>query len=339
MGRQELSYGDERLIGVSDWNNIARVFDAAKLRWQNSYVSADLFSGRVIIPYDNHFNMPNDYDWFSGVYVISKLIPKQTTEAYILSRNTSGKSPDALIDAPGPAFLKGASARDIYTAGVRVKSNPGDFRGWDYYGELMGQVGHFNDPAKPAGSDRSLEHRAFAFYAGAGYTWTNTHLLPRLGLEYNFASGDSNPNDNKHETFEVLFPTYHKYYGFMNFLSLQNLHDLRLLSSLKPIPRLTLQVEGHFFWLADTHDNFYTVTGARRGGIATTGGNAYGINPNYSSYLGSEWDVIASYALAPYANLQAGYGHFFRGDYIKQSLAAVGSGDANWIYIQTTFNF
>ena len=27
LGRQEMSYGDERLIGAFDWNNIGRVFD------------------------------------------------------------------------------------------------------------------------------------------------------------------------------------------------------------------------------------------------------------------------------------------------------------------------
>ena len=69
VGRQELSYGDERLVGAFDWNNIGRVFDAAKLRWQNPWFGADFFSGRVIIPDDNNFNMPNDYDWFSGVYL------------------------------------------------------------------------------------------------------------------------------------------------------------------------------------------------------------------------------------------------------------------------------
>jgi hypothetical protein len=31
--------------------------------------------------------------------------------------------------------------------------------------------------------------------------------------------------------------------------------------------------------------------------------------------------------------------HYFRGDYIKQSLKAVGSKDANYAYLQTTFNF
>ena len=34
VGRQILSYGDERLIGAFDWNNIGRTFDAAKLRWR-----------------------------------------------------------------------------------------------------------------------------------------------------------------------------------------------------------------------------------------------------------------------------------------------------------------
>ncbi len=335
VGRQEMSYGEERLIGPSDWSNVPRVFDAAKLRWEEKHVAVDLFCGRVIIPYDNHFNLPNDYDWFSGVYVSTKWIPKQTTEFYLLSRNTSDKSPNVLVGSATPAFLKGASARDIYTAGLHLKSLPGQLGNWDYNAEFMGQYGHFNDPVVA----RSLEHLACAFYAGGGYTWSRAFGSPRIGLEYNFASGDSDPLDGKHETFDPLFPTGHKYYGFMNFFSLENLHDLRLLTSIQPQTRLILQAEGHAFWLADTHDNSYTVSGARRGGIGTTGGAGYGINPSYSSYVGSELDFIATYALASYATLQAGYGHLFRGDYVRQSLASVGSGDANWFYVQTTFNF
>jgi len=34
VGRQELSYGEERLVGAFAWNNIGRVFDAVKVRWQ-----------------------------------------------------------------------------------------------------------------------------------------------------------------------------------------------------------------------------------------------------------------------------------------------------------------
>ena len=44
VGRQELSYGDERLVGAFDWNNIGRVFDAAKLRYENDTLWVDAFT-------------------------------------------------------------------------------------------------------------------------------------------------------------------------------------------------------------------------------------------------------------------------------------------------------
>ena len=164
---------------------------------------------------------------------------------------------------------------------------------------------------------------------------------PRLGLEYNYSSGDRDPNDNKHETFDNLFPTNHKSYGYMDFVSWQNIHDLRLASSIKPAKPLTLSLDYHAFWLADVHDSFYTVGGARRGGLSPTSGNGFGINPGYNSYLGSEVDFIVSYTPKPFALLQAGYGHFFVGDYVTSSLAALpgGATDADFLYGQFTLNF
>jgi hypothetical protein len=244
-----------------------------------------------------------------------------------------------LIGAGLPPVLSGPSARDIYTVGLRIKSTPGEFGNWDYSAELMGQLGHFNDPRAPI---QSLEHQAYAAFVAGGYTWTKAPLTPRVGLEYNFGSGDSNPTDDKHETFENLFPTNHKFYGYMDFVSLQNIHNLRLTSSFKPLARLTFTADYHAFWLADTHDNFYTIGGVRRGGItATPGGQGYGINPNYNNYVGSEVDLIATYNVSPLITFETGYGHFFVGDYVKQSLAgpAFGSTDANYVYVQASLNF
>ena len=36
VGRQELLYADERMVGIGDWGNLGRVFDAAKLRWEGA---------------------------------------------------------------------------------------------------------------------------------------------------------------------------------------------------------------------------------------------------------------------------------------------------------------
>jgi len=90
---------------------------------------------------------------------------------------------------------------------------------------------------------------------------------------------------------------------------------------------------GNAFWLANTHDAFYAVTGAPRPA-------PYGINPGYNSFVGSELSVVAGYALTRFLQLEAGYGHFFTGKYIDQSLAGVGgSRDADYVYVQTSINF
>jgi hypothetical protein len=327
VGRQELSYGDERLIGALDWGNMGRVFDAAKLRYEAADIWVDAFTGRAVIPRDGTFNTVNDYDWFSGAYASTKtLIPKQETQLYFLARNTSGESPAAFDPIP-PALAPLAGPRDIYTVGLRIKSTPGQFGRWDYSTELAGQFGRFAD------AGQSLDQQAFAAHAAAGYTFAKTAGTPRLGIEYNFSSGDSDPTDGRHQTFDNLFPTNHKFYGFMDFFSWQNIHDARLNASVKPLKGLTLTADWHSFWLADTQDYLYQVNGVPR----TAGG--YGRAPANGAFVGSEVDVVASYAVRNVLNLQAGYGHFFKGDYVKDSLAAVGSQDADWVYFQVTGSF
>jgi hypothetical protein len=336
VGRQELSYGEERIIGAFGWNNIGRVFDAAKLRWQNDWIAADAFASRVVIPEDGRFNVANDYDWFSGIYATTAKIPEHSLDVYFLSRNASAQAATA---EPHPQTPQ-PSARDIYTLGLRLKSIPGKLGPWDYTVDLIGQLGDFRDPRAGAPAGR-LDHEAYAVILQGGYTIKEMWGTPRLGLEYAHGSGDSDPQDDKHSTFENLFPTNHKFYGYMDFFSLQNLHDVRGIVQLKPHARVSLALEGHGFWLADTSDSLYTSAGTARGGTGATPGTGYGVNPSYGSYVGSELDLIAGFAITRFAQLEAGYGHFFVGDYIEQSLAAPthGATDANWFYVQLNVNF
>lgn len=327
LGRQELAYGDERLIGNGDWGNLGRVFDAAKLRYEGRHFWADAFVGRVVLANDGSFNVANDYDWFSGVYASTRtLIPKQETQFYFLSRNTGPGSPTATAGSPQAG---GPGPRDIYTVGGRVKSLPGQFNGWDYAAEVAGQSGSIN-----LGGTR-LNQRAFAASAGGGYTWADAFGSPRLGLEYSFASGDGDPNDGSSGTFENLFPTNHKHYGYMDLVGWRNVHNPRFSAAMKPAMPLTLTLDYHLFWLADTADHFYPESGAGRNAAGS-----YGRNPSFNGFVGSELDFDVTYAPRPWLLLRVGVGHFFVGDYVEQSLAGDGgSTDADWVYLQTTFNF
>jgi hypothetical protein len=327
IGRQEMQFGDERLIGNADWNNIPRSFDAARITYASEPLQVDGFVSRPVIPRDDRFNIGNEHDYFSGIYAtLPKLLPKAQTDFYFLSRNTGVDSATAVSHA----LVGLPSARDIYTVGSRVSSAPETLHGWDYDAETAYQFGRF----KTSAAGKSLDHQAVAAHVGVGYTLKETAGQPRLGVEYNYASGDSSSTDRKHGTFDNLFPTNHRNYGTMDFFSWQNMHNLRLASSVKPTKRLTVTLDLHGFWLANTDDAFYTVAGAAR----TAGG--YGIKPGSGSFVGMETDLNTSYRFTSYAALQGGYGHFFVGDYVKNSLSVSGgSKDANWIYTQLIVNF
>jgi hypothetical protein len=339
VGRQELGYGDERLVGAFAWNNIGRVFDAAKVRWQNSWFAAEAFTSKIVLPDDGNFNEWNDYNLFSGVYVTTKKVPKTLTELYFFARNDDVGSTTANPDTPPPFQVAAPASRNIYTIGTRFKSNPGALGNFDYTVEGAYQFGDW----KPTAAGPRIDHSAYAYVANVGYTLGDSSYTPRLALEYAHGSGDSDPTDTTHETFDNLYPTNHKFYGYMDFLSWQNLHDVRAIFTLKPHPRVSVALEGHAYWLADTADNLYNVGGVGRTtpGSTVGGGNGFNRNPGYDSYVGSELDLVVGVIATKYASFEAGYGHFFAGDYLEQTWSAPGFGatDANWFYVQTVVRF
>lgn len=331
FGRQQLIYGDLRFVADPPWINTGRVFDAAKLRFVTDAFWVDAFCGRMVVPRQDHFNVSNDYDYFSGIYASSqKLLSWQETQLYILSRNAGPQAVSASdFNVPGTP----TTARDIYTAGIRFKSLPGKLDGWDYSLEAAGQSGSIYN----ATLNKRLDQQAYAIFASGGYTWTNVWAAPRLGLGYEGGSGDGNSTDGKSETFENLFGSNHMFYGVMDMFCERNMHIPRLSASLAPLKNLSLAVDCLGFWLADTNDSLYPESGSGRNA------NGYGIHPTYSSYVGTEVDVVARYSPLSWLKLETGYGHFFVGDYIRQSVRSVAANgdamDANWCYVQTTISF
>lgn len=335
-GRQVLSYGEERLVGAFDWNNIGRTFDAVKVHWQNEWFGADFFTAHPVIPQDGRFDTDNSHDFFSGVYATTMKIPANILDVYFLARNASTS---ALTAVPSPQFPQ-PSARDIYTVGGRFKSKPGATGNWDYAVEGAYQFGDYLD-TRAGAPTRRLNQEAFMAVVQGGYTFSNLWAKPRIGAEFDYGSGDNNPKDGTHRTFDNLYPTNHKFYGSMDFASLQNIQDVGVNLSLKPHRRLSFTVMGNFLWLADTQDSFYTVAGAPRGGTATTPGTGYGVNPGYDNYLGSEVTAIGGWAITRFAQLEAGYGHFFHGGYVTETWSASGFGarDADFGYVQLAVKF
>ena len=330
VGRQEMAYGDQRWVGIADWINNARTFDAAKVRLGNDLTWMDTFVSHPVYVDDDHFDRWNQYEYLSGIYASSKeLVPWQDTQLYFLSYNVGADSPSIVVpSATGP------SARDIYTFGTLCKSLPHKLQGWDYSVELTMQLGSLTTNATQG--DR-LDLKAYGAFLRGGYTCEQVWGKPRLGLGYDYGSGDNNAKDGQVGTLQNLFPTAHGLTGLMDLFGFRNMQIPRVNAALEPVKNLKLTVDYLLFWLADTSDSLYPETGSARNQ------NGYGIYPNNNSFVGSELDLVANYFAFSWLNLQVGYGHFFVGSYIKESLATVpangGTVDADWVYAQATLNF
>ena len=346
IGRQILAYGDERLVGSFDWNNIGRTFDAVKLRWEEKKWSLDAFASTVVVPTRGKYNQSdflngNETDrgqLFSGLYFSTTALPFQTTDVYAfhLHEDTGLKyQPTAIGDT------------NFVTLGFRVKSKPGYFHhepasapdgkamadgkstpppppapkplGLDYDGEYAFQTGRV----------RGLDLTAFAVHTGLGYTF-DLPWTPRLGVEYNFATGDSHPGDTDLETFQNLFPTNHKFYGYMDVFSWQNMHNPAVSVKVSPTKKLTAQLDYHGFWLATNEDVWYRANGTTAVRPLTP------LARNADKFAGSEIDFTVTYKPFKQLALQAGYSHFFAGTYLKDTGA---HDDANFGYVQTTIEF
>ena len=90
-GRQVLLFGDERVIGPSNWLNVGRTFDVARVDLHHPWFDVAVF-GSSVVPGSNtflHRAIPGNN--FYGIYGSFKnIIPRSTFEPYVLWRLAPG---------------------------------------------------------------------------------------------------------------------------------------------------------------------------------------------------------------------------------------------------------
>jgi hypothetical protein len=289
VGRQELFFGDQRLIGHLNWTNTARSFDAARLTFQKSKVKVDLFASAVVNLREGTANKSSGGNDLHGAYgSITKVVPNATIEPYVLWRLARGTKTEA--------GLGGKTDRKVY-GGRFVGKLPANF---DYNIEAVGQTGS-------VGTDTI---RAAASHAALGYTIASFTKKPRVVLEYNYATGDDTPTDGVQQTFDQLYPTGHDKYGLADQVGWKNIHDLRAGVEYKATAKLNMSVFYHSWWLASTTDALYNAAGAPVVKVAS--GTA-------GRHVGQEADIQMTYGLNAVTSIGAGYANIFPGTFLKNA--------------------
>jgi hypothetical protein len=283
-GRQELRFGDERVIGISDWTNNSRTFDGFDLRLGDRN-RVDIFNASVVVIHPTAFDMHAGGLAFSGIYgSIQGWIPRTTLEPYILRK--------ALPSVLSQQNIYGAE--NEITPGLRVSNNAP--AGFDYTLEGLFQRGSYSNDSIHAG----------AGYVKAGYTAIHLPWSPRLQGEYDYATGNPHRNPQRIGTFDQQYPSSHNVFGLVDLFGFENIRQSRANLSLTPRPHLTVLIQQEFLNLATRHDSVYSGTGSTvvkppSAGFATDS-------------IGRGFDASMKYVIHDYWVINAGVGHFSPGE-------------------------
>lgn len=217
--------------------------------------------------------------------------------------------------------------RDINTVGGRVYKNKAK-QMFDYQIEGAYQFG--KSRATAAVDDReNLDHQAFFVHAEVGYSF-NAKWSPRVVGQFDYASGDKNPDDNQNNRFDSLFSVRRGDFGPLGIygpFARSNIVTPGVRVQLKPSSNTSMFLAHRAYWLASNRDAWVVA------GVQDPVGNS-------GTYLGQQlegrlrWDVLPG-------NLrwELGAAYYFKSGFAKNAPNANDEGDSNFVYSQLTFSF
>ena len=338
IGRQVLAFGDERLVGPLDWNNLARSFDAVRITLPKVGRGLDAFVGSVVQVQPTastgwHANHASADDIFAGVY--SRFAPTVTLslEPYVFWRS---KRNDTLYNVPGRGAARPYDIpQKIATFGLRWSGGPAEkLNGFDYDGEFAWQTGEARGRqlvgvAITYPGPAWMDHEAWAGHVGVGYSRKAGVIPLRLYVELNRASGDQNPADDKTQSFLNLFPTNHKFYGAMDAFAWKNMRELAV-TLFATMGASKLRLEQHAFALDSVNDTWFRANAVTAVRALTPAARTA------SRHAGQETDLVWSRPIDRRTTLEVGGAFFSAGRYLEQT---GGASDARFGYIQTVFQW
>jgi len=305
LGRQELAFGEQRLLGHLAWVNTGRTWDAARVILRAKAFQADVFGGSLVRSLPDEFDKSGNGNRLAGVYATtSKLVPQASGEPFVFWRR----------DVNLRSELSTIGNLSQTTVGVRVA------------GKMPARLDYGVEMAMQRGS-----LAADSVDAWAGH-WQIRESLPgsgaiKLTSEYNFATGDEDATDGTRHTFDQLYPTGHDKLGLADQVGWKNVHHLREGVEFTPIAATPISLNYHSWWLAEKADGLYSSSGALLARVA--GGAA-------DSHVGQEVDIQVSRALTPQIQVAGGYAHIFAGAFLKQ---ATPGASYSYPYVMVTYVF
>jgi alginate export protein len=284
FGRQQFAFDLQRFVSVRDGPNVRQSYDAAWVDYEHGPWRLISFYSQPV--QDKDQRAFDDYSsgalTFGGVRLERKFTASSGIAGYF-----------ARFNQDNARFIaaSGNERRDI----VDLRYF-GSAAGFDWDLEAMNQTGRIGG--------KDIE--AWAFGTLAGYTFDDVAMTPRIGVQFDGASG----NRDSHEfgTFNPLFPngyylTLAGYTGYVNFIHLKPSITIHPTNTLKVMFAAAAQ------WRETTADAVYTQPDIPVSGTAGRPGQ----------YTGTYFQFRADYAITTYASAALELVHFAIGNALRRA--------------------
>jgi hypothetical protein len=304
LGRQVISYDNQRILGEADWAQQAQSHDAAMVTYKNDKSQLDVAiaynaNGETDIatPYTVANYKAMQYAWYHTE------LGKINMSLLFLNTGYENK-----LTAPIPTPLPELKVDYMQTFGTYMNTKG---KSWDGNLWFYGQTGKGNT------------YNVSAYDAAINFNYALTDKF-KAGLGYEFLSGKSQANTSTDiKSFNPIFGTNHGLNGYMDYFYVGNhknsvgLQDAFLKFGYA-VNKWQFALLPHVFNAANT--------------VLDANGN------EMSNYLGTEVDFTMGYSVHKYVNITGGYSQMFATDTMQRLKGGDTDHTNNWAWVMINVN-
>lgn len=302
IGRMTLTFGDERLIGASDWG-FGNAFDGILHGIKKDKFWAELFYTKLAERYPGFGGAPGVRDdafyglW--GEYTPLKL------QAFFLGRKMAAARP-----APASSNWQNNDVRN--TLGIYYTNeypmNLGVNLNFAY------QMGKLKSLGATEAGDTEMDIAAMMYALEVWYNLKDVTWSPTFGVGIDAYTGDDVTTPDKVESFDNLYWTGHKFFGYMDYFTANQttgMSDIFIKAKVHPKGEDSyLKLMFHIF---STSENY-----------------ASAVDGSDATALGNEIDLVCGNKVGEKMNMEAGLGYFMP----AEEWVGKDKDSALWAYLQ-----
>ena len=313
LGRMTMDVGSRRLVARNRYRNTINAFDGFDLKWVNH----DGFQLRAfaVLPVGRR---PSDADALrdNAIEFDQESFDTVFWGAYAGFRPVRG---DIVMDTYFFGLHDQAKHRELYTSGFSAVRAPRR-GGLDFEFENVVQ---FGSSRLSQNGDEDLRHLAYFAHAVLGYTLDRPGAI-RLLLQYDYATGDADPDDDQSQRFDTLYGARRWEFGptgIYGAFARTNINSPGVRVEARPHRALSGFFGYRAFWLASGADAW------KDAGVIDPSGSS-------GSFLGHQLELrLRVDALPGNVRVETGFAHVFGGDY-RRDVPGANPGNPTVVYAQ-----